>query len=96
LLGIVVAIAVPVVGGILRWLVKQIDQARSERDVAEAKADAQRERYDAKLALAEKALETKSETVDELRRQVDRYLITAEIQDRFFKQIPPPASSGER
>jgi flagellar biosynthesis chaperone FliJ len=50
---------------------------------------------DHKLELAEKALEAKSETVDELRRQVDRYQITAEIQDRFFKQIPP-APSGER
>lgn len=46
--------------------------------------------------IAERALEAKSETVAELRRQVDRYQITAEIQDRFFKQLPPPTSPGNR
>lgn len=50
-----------------------------------------------KLELAERLLDTKQETVDDLRRQVDRLQITAEIQDRFFKQIPPPPPmSGER
>lgn len=97
LLGIFVAVAVPVTAGILRWLVKQIDEARRERDAAVLRGEAQRERFEVKLELAEKALEAKSETVDELRRQVDRFLITAEIQDRFFKQIPPPPpTSGER
>lgn len=97
LLGIFVAVAVPVTGGIIRWLVKQIDKAERERDDAVMRRDTERERFEAKLALAEKALETKSETVDDLRRQVDRFLITAEIQDRFFKQIPPPPpSSGDR
>ncbi len=50
-----------------------------------------------KRELAEQALDAKQETVDDLRRQVDRLAITAEIQDRFFKQIPPPPpGSGER
>lgn len=50
-----------------------------------------------KLELAEQLLDAKQETVDDLRRQVDRLQITAEIQDRFFKQIPPPPpGSGER
>lgn len=50
---------------------------------------------DHKLEIAEHALDAKQETVDDLRRQVARLEITADIQDRFFKTIPPP-SSGER
>lgn len=89
LVSIVSGIILAVVSGVIRWLVKQVDEHKREKDT-------QRISYEAKLELAERALETKQETVDELRRQVDRYQITAEIQDRFFKQIPPPPSSGDR
>ncbi len=89
LVSIVSGIVLAVVTGVIRMLVKQIDELKHDKET-------QRIAYDAKLDLAERALETKQETVDELRRQVDRYQITAEIQDRFFKQIPPPPSSGER
>ena len=89
LVSIVSGIVLAVITGVIRMLVKQIDELKREKEV-------QRSTYDAKLDLAERALETKQETVDELRRQVDRYQITAEIQDRFFKQIPPPPPSGER
>lgn len=94
---VLAAVVVAVVGGVIRWQANQITEAKRERDDARRERDTQRASYEAKLEIAEQALETKSETVDELRRQVDRYLITAEIQDRFFKQIPPPPStSGER
>lgn len=87
---IVSALAVTIVGGVIRWLVNQNAELRREKET-------QRLAYETKLEIAERALETKSEIVDELRRQVDRLTITAEIQDKLFKQLPsPPPRSGER
>ena len=88
LVSIVSVLAIAIFGGILRLVLKQVDDVRVERDKAGAA-------YEAKLRITEQALEAKSETVAELRRQVDRYQITAEIQDKFFKQLPP-AKSGDR
>ena len=100
LVSIVSGVGLAIVGGFVRWLFRQIDEHQRDKETQrteyEARLKDQRQSYEAKLDLAERALETKQETVDELRRQVDRYQITAEIQDRFFKQIPPPPPSGER
>lgn len=89
LVSILSVTGIAIFGGILRMMVKQIDDVKRERDNL-------RTVYEAKLEIAEHAVETKSETIAELRRQVDRLSITAEIQDRFFKQLPapPPSSSG--
>jgi hypothetical protein len=55
---------------------------------------------EAKLELTRKTLETKQETIDEQHRQLDRLIITAEIQEKFFSGLPrhlPPASpSGDK
>lgn len=85
LVSILSVVGIAVFGGILRLMIKQIDEVKRERDNLRAS-------YEAKLEIAEHAVEAKSETVAELRRQVDRYQITAEIQDKFFKQLPPPSS----
>lgn len=89
LVSIVSVLGIAIFGGILRLMVKQIDDVKHERDTL-------RTGYEAKLEIAEHALEAKSETIAELRRQVDRFQITAEIQDKFFKQLPPASGSGER
>lgn len=41
-----------------------------------------------KLEYAEQTIETRQETIAELRRQLDRLVITAEIQERFFSGLP--------
>lgn len=43
-----------------------------------------------KLAAAESLLGSKNETISELRRQVDRLEITAQIQDRVLGALPRP------
>lgn len=48
------------------------------------------ERLGQEIKLLEQAADTKDETIAELRSQRDRLQITAEIQDRFFRQLPPP------
>lgn len=99
LVSIISGVVLAIVGGFVRRLFTEIDEHKRDKATQRAEYEArlkdQRQSYEAKLELAERALDTKQETVDELRRQVDRYQITAEIQDRFFKQIPPPPS-GER
>lgn len=56
------------------------------------------EKQEAKWDLADRTLDAKQETINELRRQLDKLEITAEIQHRFLdqlpKQLPPP--SGDR
>lgn len=44
--------------------------------------------------IAESLAEAKQETIDELRRQKDRLEITAQIQDRFFSQLPRTLDLG--
>lgn len=44
-----------------------------------------------KLGSAETLLDAKNETIGELRRQVDRLEITAQIQDRVLGALPRPA-----
>lgn len=56
-------------------------------------------RLETKLDLAVRTAETKQETIDEQRRQLDKLEITAEITHRFLDQLPkqlPPKPSGDR
>lgn len=56
-------------------------------------------RLETKLDLAVRTVETKQETIDEQRRQIDKLEITAEIQHRFLDQLPkqlPPRAPGDR
>lgn len=42
-----------------------------------------------KIDLLEKTLEAKNESIQLLREQVSEQRITAQLQDRFFSQLPP-------
>lgn len=46
-----------------------------------------------KLAVAEALVDAKQETIEELRRQLSEHRITAQIQDRFFSQLPSGSSA---
>jgi hypothetical protein len=48
-----------------------------------------------KLGAAETLLDAKNETIGELRRQVDRLEITAQLQDRVLGALPRPSSNRE-
>lgn len=47
-----------------------------------------------RAAVAEALAEARQETIEELRRQKDRLEITAQIQDRFFSQLPRTLDPG--
>lgn len=42
-----------------------------------------------RLSVAETLVDTKQETIEEQRRQLSEYRITAKLQERFFSQLPP-------
>jgi uncharacterized membrane protein YdjX (TVP38/TMEM64 family) len=47
-----------------------------------------------RLAVAEALVDAKQETIEEQRRQLSEYKITAQIQDRFFSQLPRAPDLG--
>ena len=55
-------------------------------------------RLETKVELALKTADAKQETIDELRRQVDKLEITAVIQERLLgrlpQQLPPPSGDA--
>lgn len=56
-------------------------------------------RLETKVELALQIADAKQETIDDLRRQVDKLEITAVIQDRLLgrlpQQLPPQSPSGD-
>lgn len=80
--GLVVTVLIAVFGGIIKHL---LDRA--------AKYEA---RYEALAESSERTLDAKQETIEELRRQVSRLEITAELQDKFFGQLPRLGSAQPR
>lgn len=92
LAGLVVTVLIAVFGGVIRHLISKVERLESE-----SKAD--REKFETKLDLADRTVDAKQDTINELRRQLDKLEITAEIQHRFLDQLPkqlPPSPSGER
>jgi hypothetical protein len=47
-----------------------------------------------RLSIADALVDTKQETIEEQRRQLSEYKITAQIQDRFFSQLPRAPDPG--
>jgi hypothetical protein len=48
----------------------------------------------ARLHTLNQLVDTQRETISELRRQVDRLEITAELTDKLLTQLPKPRASG--
>lgn len=42
----------------------------------------------AKIEILHRTIDAKQETIDEQHRQLDRLMITAEIQEKFFSRVP--------
>jgi hypothetical protein len=47
-----------------------------------------------RVQIAEALAETRQETIDRQARQIDRLEITAQIQDKFFSQLPRTLDPG--
>lgn len=64
-------------------------KARHEAAIAKVTSDsaAIQARMEAKIEKLEDALAIRTETVDELRSQRDRLQVTADLQDRFWRQL---------
>lgn len=83
LASVIVMVLIAVFGGIIRHLIAKIDRIEGK--------------YETKLDIALRTIDAKDETINELRRQVSKFEITAEIQHRFLDQLPkqlPP--TGDR
>ena len=53
----------------------------------------------ARNEVIQRTLDAKQETINEQHRQLDRLMITAEIQERFFRQMSqriPPSRTGDQ
>lgn len=87
--GVVVAIVVPcvlLIAGLVGWVIKYLI-GRYEREVAARGED--RKEYERRLNLLDQALDLKTETIQDLRRQVSELHITAQLQDKFLSRLPP-------
>ncbi len=91
LAAVIVTVLGLVFGGIIRYLVGKVDRLEAEAKVL---AD----RYETKLDLAERTVDAKQETIEELRRQVSKLEITTEISNRLMDQLPKhlPPISGDK
>lgn len=93
LASLIVTVILVVGGALLRSRDNQIAELRRERE-------AQQRAYETKLDFADRTIDTMRETNAELRRQLDRQTITAEITERFLgglpRQVPPTTGSGDR
>lgn len=94
LAALVVTILIAVFGAIIRWLAGQVAEQKRLNE-------SQRVEYTARLNVAEQTADARRETIVELKRQLDKLEITAEIQNRLLNQLPrhlPAADipSGDR
>jgi len=60
------------------------DRKEYERQLAQIRQD-----YERKIAQLDQALDLKTETVQDLRRQVSELHITAQLQEKFLSRLPP-------
>jgi hypothetical protein len=74
--------AVTSVGGTIKW-------ARGRIAKLTADHDAKTKELNRKIETLEQAADKQDEVIVDLRSQRDKLQITAELQDRFFGQLPP-------
>lgn len=95
-LGWAVPAALTIGGGSIAFVRSRFNRKDTEREKLETRLQARIDQLERENKLLEQAVDTKDETILDLRSQRDRLQITAEIQDRFFNQLPPPRrTSGE-
>jgi len=75
-------------GGTFGWVRARFRAKDLEHEKVEARLQARIDQLERENKLIETAADTKDETIAELRSQRDRLVISAEIQDRFFRQLP--------
>lgn len=87
------------VGGVVAWVrsrFKALETTHENRetalatahDKAQAQAQARIDHLEREIKLLEQAADLKDDTIADLRSQRDRLQVSAEITDRFYRQLP--------
>lgn len=86
------ATTIAAVGGTVRWATSRIANLKAAHQADIAKRDAEHDtkvkELNRKIEQLEQAADRQEDVIVELRSQRDRLMVTAEIQDRFFNQLP--------
>lgn len=86
------AAAIAVVGGSIRWALTRVSNIKAAHQAEDAKRDLEHEakvkELTRKIEQLEQAADRQEDVIVELRSQRDRLMVTAEIQDKFFNQLP--------
>lgn len=93
LLGSLITIGSTVVlastGGTIKWARDRGKTLRSEAAKREDSLVQKVDRLEQAQKLLEQTLDAKDDVISDLTRQRDKLEITAELQERFFGQLPP-------
>lgn len=86
------ATTIAVVGGTVRWAATRIANLKAAHQADDARRDAEHgekvKELNRKIEQLEQAADRQEDVIVELRSQRDRLMVTAEIQDKFFNQLP--------
>lgn len=92
-IGVGGTVAVAAVGGTIRLAVKRVANLKAAHQAEDAKRETEHENkvkeLTRKIEQLEQAADRQEDVIVDLRSQRDRLMVTAEIQDRFFNQLPP-------
>jgi hypothetical protein len=87
------ATTIAAVGGTVRWAMNRVANLKTAHQAEDAKREADHEaklkESTRKIEQLEQAADRQEDVIAELRSQRDRLMVTAEIQDKFFNQLPP-------
>lgn len=86
-------VTIAAVGGTLRWATSRIANLKAAHQADNARREAEHgeklKELNRKIEQLEHAADRQDDVIVELRSQRDRLMVTAEIQDKFFNQLPP-------
>lgn len=89
LIGVVGAAVVASVGGTVKVMRAKAAKVVTTLEQTIDKREQKIEKLEQAINLLEKAVDVKDDVIADIRSQRDRLQITAEIQDKFFNQLPP-------
>ncbi|MGW3992346.1 hypothetical protein ACWEF6_02550 [Amycolatopsis sp. NPDC004772] len=90
--GIIAALisgGITVSGGGIAWIRSRLKAKDTAKEKAETRLQSEIDRLQREMKLLEQAADLKDEAIADLKAQLNRLEITAELQERFFGQLPP-------
>jgi predicted RNase H-like nuclease (RuvC/YqgF family) len=75
-------------GGVVAWVRSRFKARETVYEKSETQLQARIDQLEREIKLLEQAADLKDETLADLRSQRDRLQISAEITDRFYRQLP--------